>query len=147
MTGENPNGPAEPIFLDADLLTDVRSRMLGSAVDDDALRGALAASGRIIGSGALSDLTRAAHAELAGAGPLQRLLDLPEVTDVVVNGPRDVWIDRGDGLEHVDLDLGSRAAVRALAGRLAALSGQRLDDAAPICDGSLPDGTRLHAVI
>jgi pilus assembly protein CpaF len=74
-------------------------------------------------------------------------LEVPGVTDVLVNGPSDVWIDRGTGLERVPLDLGTPAAVRALAARLAALAGRRLDDAAPICDGSLLDGTRLHAVV
>ena len=133
--------------LDAGLLADVRGRLADQEIDDDAVGAALAASGRVLGSAALRELTRAARAELAGAGPLQRLLELPGATDVVVNGPRDVWLDRGRGLERCDLDLGTPAAVRTLAVRLAALAGQRLDDAAPVCDGRLPDGTRLHAVI
>jgi pilus assembly protein CpaF len=138
--------------LDAGLLADVRGRLVGAAaddaaVDDDSVGAALAASGRVLGSSALRDLTRAARAELAGAGPLQPLLDLPGVSDVVVNGPRDVWLDRGDGLERADVDLGTTASLRAFAVRLAALAGQRLDDAAPVCDGRLPDGTRLHAVV
>jgi pilus assembly protein CpaF len=58
-----------------------------------------------------------------------------------------VWIDCGRGLERTEVALGTPAAVRALAVRLAALAGQRLDDAAPVCDGRLPDGTRLHAVV
>ncbi len=69
------------------------------------------------------------------------------MTDVLVNGPRDVWVDRGAGLERVDLDLGSPADVRTLAVRLAAVAGQRLDDACPAVDARLPDGTRLHAVV
>ncbi|ACZ29363.1 type II secretion system protein E [Xylanimonas cellulosilytica DSM 15894] len=133
--------------LDAGLLADVRGRLADQEVDDDAVGAALAASGRVLGSAALRDLTRAARAELAGAGPLQPLLELPGATDVVVNGPHDVWLDRGRGLERADLDLGTPGAVRALAVRLAALAGQRLDDAAPVCDGRLPDGTRLHAVV
>ncbi len=130
----------------------MRGRLVGAAaddapVDDASVGAALAASGRVLGSSALRDLTRAARAELAGAGPLQPLLDLPGVTDVVVNGPHDVWLDRGEGLERADVDLGTPAALRAFAVRLAALAGQRLDDAAPVCDGRLPDGTRLHAVV
>ncbi len=130
-----------------DLLGEVRGRLGGQAVDDDAVSAALAASGRVLGSDALRELTRSARAELAGAGPLQPLLELPGVADVLVNGPREVWVDRGHGLEHVELDLGTPSAVRALAVRLAALAGQRLDDAAPICDGRLPGGERLHAVV
>lgn len=81
------------------------------------------------------------------AGPLQRWLDAPGVTDVLVNGPHDVWVDRGTGPERVELDLGDPERVRALAVRMAAAGGQRLDDACPVADGRLPDGTRLHAVL
>ncbi|WP_306821794.1 TadA family conjugal transfer-associated ATPase [Streptomyces sp. NP160] len=81
------------------------------------------------------------------AGPLQELLDLPGTTDVLVNGPGAVWADRGDGLVRVDLDLGPEPQVRALAVRLAAGAGRRLDDASPCVDAVLADGTRLHAVL
>ncbi|WP_240643802.1 ATPase, T2SS/T4P/T4SS family [Antribacter gilvus] len=139
--------------VDGTLLDDIRARMLvphgGSHADgsDDAVRAAVQASGRVLGSTAMRELARAARAELVGAGPLQPLLDEPAVTDVLVNGPHDVWVDRGNGLERADVDLGTAAEVRALAVRLAALGGRRLDDAAPTVDARLPDGTRLHAVL
>ncbi|GMA32585.1 TadA family conjugal transfer-associated ATPase [Litorihabitans aurantiacus] len=90
-----------------------------------------------------------AVADIAGtSAPLRHLWADPDVTDVLVNGPREVWVDRGGGLERAAAPgpdgLGD---VRALATRLAAAAGQRLDDAAPIADGRLPDGTRLHAVL
>lgn len=136
-------------LVDRDLLDDVRARVgtSGTALDDAAVRDALQATGRVFGSSALTDLARAARAELTGAGPLQELLEAPDVTDVLVNGPHDVWVDRGDGLRRVDLDLGTPDAVRALAVRMAAVAGQRLDDAAPTVDARMPDGTRLHAVV
>jgi len=145
--------------IDSELLASVRSRLGAQLADEPLSEGAqpevgeaqvssaLAATGQVLGSESLRELTLAARAELVGAGPLQPLLDRPDVTDVLVNGPREVWIDRGNGLERADIDLGPRTAVRTLAMRLAAIAGQRLDDAAPICDGRLPDGTRLHAVI
>ena len=74
------------------------------------------------------DLDRAARTELLGAGPVvQPLLEDPAVTDVLINGDGSVWVDRGQGL--------------------AGAAGQRLDDAAPVAEGRLPDGTRLHAVL
>ncbi len=112
-----------------------------------AVADALRASGRVLGTTALRELTRTAHAEIFGAGPLQRYLDEPGVTDVLVNGPDDVWVDRGAGLERVVVPLGGPDAVRALAVRLAAAGDQRLDDASPVVDARLPDGTRLHAVV
>ncbi len=81
------------------------------------------------------------------AGPLGMLLRTPGVTDVLVHRPGEAWIDRGMGLERVDVALPSGEAVRALAVRLAAAGGQRLDDASPVADARLPDGNRLHAVL
>ncbi|WP_216093487.1 TadA family conjugal transfer-associated ATPase, partial [Cellulosimicrobium cellulans] len=115
--------------------------------DDAGLAEALRASGRVLGSTALRELTRTARAELFGAGPLQPLLDEPGTTDVLVNGPDDVWVDRGAGLERAGVTFASAADVRALAVRLAAAGGGRLDDACPVVDARLPDGTRLHAVV
>jgi pilus assembly protein CpaF len=80
-------------------------------------------------------------------GPLALFVRQPGVTDVVVNGPRDVWIDRGVGLERVALRFADDAAVRELAVRLASAGGRRLDDASPLVDARLPDGTRLHAAL
>lgn len=89
----------------------------------------------------LADVT----ADLAGSGAaLRELWRDPATTDVLVNGPTEVWVDRGEGLRRVELDVGD---VRRLATRLAAAAGQRLDDAAPVADGRLPDGVRLHAVL
>lgn len=101
----------------------------------------------VVGVRGLLELDSRLRAHLQGAGEvLQPWLAEPEVTDVLVNGSA-VWVDRGRGLERVSADLGDPAQVRALAVRLAAACGQRLDDASPIVDGSLPDGTRLHAVL
>lgn len=82
-----------------------------------------------------------------GAGPLEELLRSPNVTDVVVNGPRDVFVDRGRGLERAPVTFVDDEQVRRLAIRLAAAAGRRLDDAQPFVDGKLADGTRLHAVL
>ena len=85
--------------------------------------------------------------EFSGAGPLEPLLRAPGVTDVLVNGPDEVWVDRGSGLERSEVSFADDDAVRRLAVRLAAAAGRRLDDASPWVDVGLPDGTRLHAVL
>ena len=82
-----------------------------------------------------------------GAGPLEPLLRQPGVTDVLVNGPDQVFVDRGAGLELTDLRFPSESEVRRLAQRLAATVGRRLDDAAPFVDARLADGSRVHAVL
>lgn len=82
-----------------------------------------------------------------GAGRLDPLLAMDGVTDVLVNGPNQVFIDRGQGLELTDVTFSGPEEVRALAVRLAAAVGRRLDDGNPWVDARLPDGTRVHAVL
>jgi pilus assembly protein CpaF len=108
----------------------VREETGGLLADDDVLR-----------------IVREAIDDVVGAGPLEALLREPGVTDVLVNGPDQVWIDRGGGLIRTDVRFADDDAVRRLAVRLAAQAGRRLDDAAPWVDVGLPDGTRLHAVL
>lgn len=82
-----------------------------------------------------------------GAGRLEPLLGIDGVTDVLVNGPDAVYIDRGRGLETTDVRFTGEEELRSLAVRLAAGVGRRLDDGCPWVDARLPDGTRFHAVL
>lgn len=123
-----------------DAVAGVRSQLVEQPGVTRAVRG----SG-VVGDMARLRLDRTVRAELLGAGEaLQPLLDDPAVTDVLVNGDRAIWVDRGNGLER---QAATVPDARALAARLATLAGRRLDDAAPVVDGRLPDGTRLHAVL
>jgi pilus assembly protein CpaF len=136
--------------MNPDTLDRVRRRLVDTGAPPG--RAALAAlvrqdAGGLAGHGQVLGLVREAESELAGAGPLQALLRQPGVTDVLVNGPDSVWVDRGAGLERAAVQFADEAAVRALAQRLAALAARRLDDASPYVDAALPDGTRLHAVL
>lgn len=80
-------------------------------------------------------------------GPLGGLLADPSVTDVLVNAPDEVWVDRDGRLERSTVRFADETAVRSLAVRLAASAGRRLDNGAPFADVRLPDGNRLHAVL
>jgi pilus assembly protein CpaF len=111
---------------------------------DDLLRDE---SDGIVDDAVFDAMRRDVEAELHGAGPLETLLATPAVTDVLVNGPDDVWLDRGRGMERAPVSFRDDAAVRRLAQRLAAGAGARLDDAMPYADAVLPDGTRVHAVL
>jgi pilus assembly protein CpaF len=146
VTGTSPL-PAEAAPAPA-LVALVRDRLTatGEVADAAAVARAVRDVGGVLGRDELSAVVRRVRAEMVGAGPLQPLLELADVTDVLVEGGR-VWVDRGAGLERVPVDLGGPERVRALAVRLAAAGGQRLDDAAPVVDARLPDGTRLHAVL
>lgn len=110
--------------------------------------GDLAALERVtLGSRRVAALESKLSSEVFGAGPLQDLLGLTSVTDVLVNGTDGVWVDRGQGLERTGCDVGDAGAVRRLAVRLATMAGRRLDETTPFVDGLLPGGVRLHAVL
>lgn len=130
--------------LDPAQLANVRRRLAAG----ENLRGALAELPDTIFTSQLAQIDAQVRHELIGAGPvIAPLLEDAAVTDVVVNGTH-VWVDRGEGMEVVaDSGLGGEAETRALAVRLAASCGQRLDDASPIVDGTFASGVRLHAVI
>lgn len=85
-------------------------------------------------------------ARVTGLGPLEALLADPLVTDVLVNGPGPVWVDRGGYPEPSGLTL-DRAAIDLLVERMVAPLGRRVDPASPVVDGRLPDGSRVHVVV
>jgi pilus assembly protein CpaF len=108
---------------------------------------ALRAEHHVAGSGTVLALVDQLRSETRGAGLLDPLLATPGVTDVLVNGPDAVYLDRGRGLEKTTVRFADDEAVRRLAQRLAGQAGRRLDDASPWVDARLGDGTRLHAVL
>lgn len=111
-----------------------------------ALADAVGSSGKLLGSeGILSALDRV-RAELRGLGPLEHLLGDASVTDILVNGPDDVWVDGATGLQRVGCVFRSDDEVHALAVRLVAAGGRRLDDGSPAVDVRV-EGLRVHAVL
>lgn len=134
-----------------ELVDEVRSRLAraGLAVTPHAVAEALRAAGRPVGDATVLAVHGVLRAESVGLGPLEPLLASSGVTDILVNGPREIWLDRGGGLERADPSVGfaDESAVRRFAQRLAAAGGRRLDDASPTVDVRLPDGVRCHAVL
>jgi pilus assembly protein CpaF len=90
-------------------------------------------------------------AELAdsvdGLGPLAPLMREDGVTDVLVNGPDEVWVERDGRLERTRVRFRGAAALRDLVERALGEAGVRWDASQPIADGRLADGSRLHAVL
>ncbi|KUJ67509.1 pilus assembly protein CpaF [Streptomyces albus subsp. albus] len=132
-----------------ELLEAVRLRLAASGADPTPahVAAALREEGRLLGDTEVLGVVTSLRSELIGTGPLEPLLAEPDVTDVLVTAPDQIWVDRGAGLERTAVRFPDAAAVRRLAQRLAAVAGRRLDDARPWVDARLPDGTRLHAVL
>ncbi|WP_418202292.1 TadA family conjugal transfer-associated ATPase [Arthrobacter dokdonensis] len=138
-----------PAVLDPALLESVRETVLGDSGPITELRVAAAVrgTGRLLGAaGSLVAMDRIS-AELNGLGPLQPLALDPSVTDIFVNAPDSVWLDRGAGPEPVDVAFDDESALRALAIRLIATGGRRLDDSSPCVDVRIAPGYRIHAVL
>jgi len=135
--------------VEAEVLEEVRDRIArdGAELTPEVVAVALRARGRPVGDATVLAVVDALQRDVIGAGPLEGLLHLPGVTDVLVNGPAAVYVDRGEGLELTSVRFGDDTAVRRLAQRLAGLAGRRLDDATPYVDLRLSDGTRMHAVL
>lgn len=120
---------------------------LGRVHTPDDVAAAMRALGMVVSDSVVLWVLEALRRTSIGAGPLDPLLQLPGVTDVLVNGPDQVFIDRGAGLELSEVRFASDDEVRRLATRLAAAAGRRLDDASPWVDARMADGTRVHAVL
>jgi len=82
-----------------------------------------------------------------GAGPLQPLLSDPEVDEILVSGTRPVWVERRGRLSMTDLKFASDEELRLTIERMLAPAGRRVDEAEPLCDARLPDGSRINVVL
>jgi len=86
-------------------------------------------------------------AEIIGFGPLQPLLEDDSVTEVMVNGAKNIYVERKGKLTRVPLAFESDEHVMRIIDRIVAPLGRRIDESSPTVDARLPDGSRVNAVI
>ncbi|MDA8066708.1 MAG: CpaF family protein [Thermaerobacter sp.] len=85
--------------------------------------------------------------EITGYGPIQPLLDDPEITEVMVNNPRQVYVERRGKIEPTDVSFRDDAQVFQLIEKIVTPIGRHIDESSPMVDARLPDGSRVNAVI
>ncbi|MBI4611118.1 MAG: CpaF family protein [Candidatus Rokubacteria bacterium] len=85
--------------------------------------------------------------ETLGLGPLEPLMHDPQISDILVNGPRQVYVERFGKLEPVDVVFKDDAHLMQIIDRIVAGVGRRVDEASPMVDARLPDGSRVNAII
>ncbi len=85
--------------------------------------------------------------DILGYGPIDRLLKDEEITEVMVNGPGSVYIERFGKLEKTDATFIDEQHLRRIIDKIVGQVGRRIDEATPLCDARLPDGSRVNAVI
>jgi pilus assembly protein CpaF len=86
-------------------------------------------------------------AEILGFGPLQNLLEDETITEVMVNGAKNIYIERGGKIHRVPVSFESDEHVMRIIDRIVAPLGRRIDESSPYVDARLPDGSRVNAVI
>ena len=97
-----------------------------------------------------SDRTRIAQEvadEILGHGPLEPLLRDSEITEIMVNGPHEIFIERGGRIYPVAASFGTEAHLRRTIDKIVARVGRRIDEGQPMVDARLPDGSRVNAVV
>ncbi len=126
----------------------VRARVLAEPAGDVAAQVAHHARvvAPLLGEHALATLVARVVARVCGLGPLEPLLADPDVSEVMVNGGSDVWVERRGTLERTDIRLVPGEAEH-LIERVVGPLGRRVDRTSPIVDARLPDGSRVHAIV
>ena len=104
--------------------------------------------GHMLPQSALADVVNAVSDAVVGMGPIEFLLKDPEVTELMVNGPDDVYVERKGRIERVaDRLFEGEEAVLHVIERIVAPLGLRVDATSPWVDARLPDGSRVHAIV
>jgi pilus assembly protein CpaF len=128
----------------------VHERVLAAApellLDDDGLADLVQAEAPLLGDAEVAGVVARVRARIGGLGPLEPLLADPRISDILVNGPGAVWVERDGSLAHTDVRL-DRAAIDHLVERVVAPLGLRADRASPVVDARLTDGSRVHVVL
>ncbi len=97
--------------------------------------------------GQAQELAQQMAAELAGYGPIQPLLDDPSITEIMVNGPDQVWVERRGLIRKADVVFRDLGHLKKMVERIVAPTGRRVDEASPYVDLRLPDGSRVNIII
>lgn len=84
--------------------------------------------------------------DMLGFGPLEPLLRDELITDIMVNGPYQIYVERKGKLELTDVKFRDNSHVMAIATRIVTGVGRRVDESSPICDARLPDGSRVNVI-
>ena len=140
-------------MIDQSRSTDRADRLLAGlltsnteASDRSLLIEAVRHSDPLISSIRLNELVERAWQRANGLGPIAELLADPEVTEVMINGPGPVWIDRGDSLQMTTVVLGLQD-LELLVERIVDPLGLRVDRVSPMVDARLADGSRVNVVV
>src|SRR6187402_682607 len=85
--------------------------------------------------------------DILGYGPLERLIADDSITEIMCNGPDDIWIERGGKLYETTVRFTDESHLRRIINKIVSQIGRRIDESSPMVDARLPDGSRVNAII
>ena len=132
--------------LDVSRLESLESNMASQKVTV-AISEILDEEGRLLTDADRARLIEEIKNELLGLGPLEPLLWDDEITDILVNGPAQVYVERGGKLYLTDVSFQDDQHLMLIIDRIVSQVGRRVDEASPMVDARLPDGSRINAII
>ncbi|WP_254655259.1 CpaF family protein [Roseobacter sp. GAI101] len=95
----------------------------------------------------IQELVETVLADMLGLGPLEQLLNDERITDIMVNGPDQIYVERGGKLELTQVRFRDNAHVFSVASRIASAVGRRIDESQPMVDARLADGSRVNIAV
>jgi pilus assembly protein CpaF len=113
----------------------------------DMFDGLLTQEGMVLTKQQRTSLFELVVAEIIGFGPIQPLLDDPEVTEVMVNGTRHIYVEKKGKILTTDVKFDSNEHLMRIVDRIVSPIGRRVDESTPYVDARLPDGSRVNIVI
>ena len=111
------------------------------------LKEVLAAQDRPLSTADRAQVTKEITDDILGYGPIEALLSDPDVTEVMVNGPTMVFVERAGKLTRSEVQFDDDAHLRRIIDKIVSRIGRRVDESSPMVDARLPDGSRVNAVI
>jgi pilus assembly protein CpaF len=132
--------------LDVSRLESLEANMASQKVTT-AISEVLDEEGRLLTDADRTRLIEEIKNELLGLGPLEPLLWDDEITDILVNGPSQVYVERGGKLYLTDVSFQDDQHLMLIIDRIVSQVGRRVDEASPMVDARLPDGSRINAII
>lgn len=107
----------------------------------------VAESGAALNAAERKRLIQDIQDEVLGLGPIEPLLSDPTVSDILVNGPRKVYVERFGKLERTDIVFADNDHLMKIIDKIVSRIGRRVDESSPMVDARLPDGSRVNAII
>ena len=168
LNDENDHGSPSPAGRRANPgLADIRHRVHATLIDElgpilydkgmsedelrhrvhAALQNALAQERSPLSASDKAQLIQDVSDDVLGYGPIDRLLRDDEITEIMCNGPDQIYVERDGKLGLDDVEFVDKEHLRRTIDKIVAQIGRRIDESSPLCDARLPDGSRVNAVI